>query len=179
MPRTPVYGAPTTFGSTSLTMNNRQAFVEKLSQMAERDPKIMLVVMDVGFSYIDSFEKKFPKQFLNLGVTEQSATGVCAGMALAGLRPYLYSMIPFVTMRNYEQVRNDICYHNAPVTLVGVQGSKAYKFLGLSHNMIGDEDTKILTGLPNLVQYYPQDAGEVKSLMGAAYAFKQPAYFRL
>lgn len=160
-------------------MNNRQAFVEKLSSLAEVDPTIMLVVMDVGFSYIEDFQKKYPKQFLNLGVTEQSATGICAGMALSGLKPYLYSMIPFVTMRNYEQVRNDICYHKANVKLIGVQGSESYKFLGFSHNMMGEEDKKILSGLPFIYQWYPNSPGQTKEYMQLAYEHNGPDYFRL
>lgn len=160
-------------------MNNRQAFVEKLSSLAEDDPSVMLVVMDVGFSYIEDFQKKYPKQFLNLGVTEQSATGICAGMALAGLKPYLYSMIPFVTMRSYEQVRNDICYHKANVKLIGVQGSESYKFLGFSHNMMGEEDKKILSGLPFMHQWYPKNPEETKEYMQLAYEHVGPDYFRL
>lgn len=160
-------------------MNSRKIFIETLSALARKDPTVILLVMDVGFSYVEDFGKEFPDQYINLGVTEQSATGIAAGMALSGMKPYLYSMIPFVTMRNYEQVRNDICYHNANVKLIGVQGSVHYKFLGFSHNMIGDEDEKILTGLPNLTRMYPQTEEEVKFDILASYESEIATYIRL
>lgn len=160
-------------------MNSRKVFIETLSELARKDPTVMLLVMDVGFSYVEDFGKEFPDQYINLGVTEQSATGVAAGMALSGMKPYLYSMIPFVCMRNYEQVRNDICYHNANVKLIGVQGSVHYKFLGFSHNMIGEEDVKILTGLPNLEIYLPGDEDDVRNLIELTYKTQKPTYLRL
>lgn len=158
--------------------NTRKIFIETLSELARKDPKVVLLVMDVGFSYVEDFGKEFPNQYINLGVTEQAATGVAAGMALSGMKPYLYSMIPFVTMRNFEQVRNDVCYHNANVKLIGVQGSVHYKFLGFSHNMIGEEDIKILNHLPNLRLYTPSE-NEVDEVLKVSYADEGPTYIRL
>jgi transketolase len=161
-------------------MNSRKVFVDWLSEKAREDDKIILIVADVGFSYIEDFAAEFPKQFLNVGVTEQSMTGIAAGMALCGFKPYIYSMIPFVTMRNYEQLRNDICYHNANVKIIGVQGSIHYKFLGFSHNMIGEEDKKILAELPNLyVETKFNDESELLSNLEGSYVLKRPTYIRL
>jgi transketolase len=161
-------------------MNTRKVFVDWLSEKAQEDDKIILIVADVGFSYIEDFAANFPGQFLNVGVTEQSMTGIAAGLALSGFKPYVYSMIPFVTMRNYEQLRNDVCYHNANVKLLGVQGSVHYKFLGFSHNMIGQEDEKILAELPNLIVETKLDT-EDKLIAGldGSYALKKPTYIRL
>lgn len=162
-------------------MNTRKTFIDNLSELARKDPTVMLIVMDVGFSYVEDFAKEFPEQFLNLGVTEQSSTGIAAGMALSGMKPYLYSMIPFVTMRNYEQVRNDICYHNANVKLIGVQGSVHYKFLGFSHNIIDNEDEKLLGHLPNMKSrgYAPKTDKEVEEAVIKTYEVQGPAYIRL
>jgi transketolase len=167
-------------GVIKITIKNmRKAFVDTLTDIAKRDPKVILIVGDVGFSYIEDFAEQFPSQYLNVGVTEQSMMGLAAGMAIAGWKPYVYSMIPFVTMRNYEQLRNDVCYHNANVKIIGVRGSVHYKFLGFSHNIYGDEDVKILEGLPNLDVLIPKDADEVKLATELGYRKNNPAYMRL
>lgn len=157
----------------------RKGFLEKLTELAEKDPKVILIVGDVGFSFIEEFKKKFPNQFLNIGICEQSMVGVAVGMARMGWKPYVYSMVNFIVFRPYEQVRNDICYGNANVKLFGVKGSAAYKFLGYSHNIDGDEDVRLLNHLPNLNIFLPQDEGWVKKLMDDEYHREGPAYFRI
>lgn len=157
----------------------RKAFLQTLTQLAESDPKIILIVGDVGFSFMEEFAAKFPNQFLNAGVTEQSFMGLAAGMAAMGWKPYVYSMIPFVTMRNYEQLRNDVCYNNLNVKLIGVRGSVHYKFLGFSHNIEEDEDKKILKHLPNLGCLFPETPEEVVTAIQNAYAHPSPVYIRL
>jgi len=157
----------------------RRAFIEQLSELARKDSKIILLVGDVGFSFIEDFAQEFPNQFINCGVTEQSMMGMAAGLALTGWKPYVYSMIPFVTMRCYEQLRNDVCYNNANVKIIGVQGSVHYKFLGFSHNISDNEDSNILRHLPNLHMSFPKDEEQLKFEMSAAYYSPEPWYFRL
>lgn len=137
---------------------------------------MVLIVGDVGFSFIEDFAAEFPSQFINAGVTEQSMMGMAAGMALAGWKPFVYSMIPFVTMRNFEQLRNDVCYNNANVVVIGVKGSVHYKFLGFSHNIVNDEDKTILSVLPNLTMHFPESTEEVKDIISNAHG---PTYVRL
>lgn len=159
--------------------NTRQAFIETLTELAHKDDRIILIVGDVGFSYIEDFGKEFPNQFLNAGVTEQSFMGLAAGLALSGWKPYVYSMIPFVTMRNFEQLRNDVCYNNANVKVLGVRGSVHYKFLGFSHNISENEDVKILDHLPNLKIHIPETPEEVVKIINDSYLTSNPAYIRL
>lgn len=159
--------------------NTRQAFIETLTELARKDDKIILIVGDVGFSYIEDFGKEFPNQFLNAGVTEQSMMGLAAGLALSGWKPYVYSMIPFVTMRNFEQLRNDVCYNNANVKVLGVRGSVHYKFLGFSHNISENEDVKILDHLPNLKIHIPETPEEVVKIINDSYLTSNPTYIRL
>jgi len=160
--------------------NTRQVFIETLTELAEKDPRIILIVGDVGFSYIEEFGKQFSNQFLNAGVTEQSFMGMAAGLALSGWKPYVYSMIPFVTMRNYEQLRNDVCYHNANVKVIGVKGSTHYKFLGMSHNLQGSENEEdLLKNLPNLQRFYPENEEEVRHAVLQSYDSGKPTYMRL
>ncbi len=159
--------------------NTRQAFIETLTKLAQADDKIILIVGDVGFSYIEDFGKEFPNQFLNAGVTEQSFMGLAAGLALSGWKPYVYSMIPFVCMRNFEQLRNDVCYNNANVKIIGVRGSVHYKFLGFSHNISENEDVKILDHLPNLKIHITETPEEVVKIINDSYLTSNPAYIRL
>lgn len=159
-------------------MNSRKTFIETLSELAREDPKIVLIVADVGFSYIEDFAKEFPDQFINVGVTEQSMIGIAAGMALSGMKPWVYTMIPFVLFRPTEQVRNDIVMHNANVKLVGVQGSEHYKFLGFSHNLLHEkEDTNFCDNI-GLDWKIPKPE-EVKETITDAYRSPRPQYVRL
>lgn len=160
-------------------MNERQIFFETLDELAARDPRIILIVGDVGFSYLDSFIEKHPEQYINAGVTEQSFMGIAAGLSLSNWKPYVYSMIPFVTMRNYEQLRNDVCHHNANVKVLGVRGSVHYRFLGFSHNVTPeDEDVRILSHLPNLKIYTPK-VENVRQAILESYESPHPCYIRL
>lgn len=158
--------------------DNRREFIDTLIELAEKDPAIVLVIPDVGFNYVEEFSKRFPDRFFNLGVTEQSATIIAAGMALAGKKPYLYSMINFVAFRPFEMVRNAIASHNANVKILGVKGSEAYKFLGFSHNLLFEnEDTYILKKY--LKCYLPKNPSEVRSAIIKSYKSEKPTYIRL
>ena len=160
-------------------MNSREEFLKALTELAEQDPRVILIVGDVGFSFVEPFAERFPNQFLNAGVTEQSFTGVAVGMALAGWKPYVYSMIPFVVFRNYEQLRNDVCYHNANVKIIGIRGSDSYKMLGFSHNPEPeDEDVLVLEHLPNLTCHIPKP-DQVRLIVGDTYNNPGPSYIRL
>lgn len=158
--------------------DKRVPFIDTLITLAENDEKICLIIPDVGFKHADRFQKKFPERYINLGVTEQSAVMIATGMALSGMKPYVYSMINFVLFRPAEMVRNGVVCHKANVKLVGVSGSAAYKFLGFSHNLIHpDEDLDFCKniGLNSFVPEHDEVAGLVKTL----YKSPEPAYIRL
>ena len=157
----------------------RTTFVKTLMELAEKDDRVILLNDDTGFHLFEDFEKKFPKQYINAGICEQTITGIAAGLALSGKKPYIYGIIPFVTMRCYEQVRNDICYHNADVKIIGVGGWQYYKFLGFTHNVENDEDIKIMKILPNMKVYTPKTAEEIKKVILKTYKTTNPAYIRL
>lgn len=157
--------------------DSRRIFVETLNELAERDPQIVVLICDVGFNYLDDPGNKF--KVLNLGVTEQSTMIIAAGLALSGLKPYVYSMINFVTFRPYEMVRNAVCLHNANVKIIGVRGSEKYKFLGFSHNLLmEDEEIRVLEHLPNLKIYTP-NITEVRTTIKESYELPSPCYIRL
>lgn len=157
----------------------RKPFIEKLTELAERDEKVFLMIGDVGFSFLEPFREKFPKQYLNIGVLEQSMMGVAVGLCKEGWKPYVYTMKNFILLRPIEQVRNDICYGEANVKLFAVQGSEAYKFLGYSHNMTEEEEHGIIDNLPNTNCYRAQTEEEQKDFMEKEYQRKGAAYFRI
>jgi len=88
----------------------RKLFIKKLIELAKNDPNIYLIAGDLGFSVIEPFREKFSDRFINAGISEQNMIGVAAGLALAGKKVYVYSIIPFVKMRCFEQIRVDLCY---------------------------------------------------------------------
>ena len=160
--------------------DTRREFIDTLIELAEKDDKIVLIVPDVGFNYIEEFSKRFSDRFFNFGVTEQSTMIIAAGLALSGFKPYVYSMINFVTFRPYEMVRNAVCLHNANVKIIGVKGSEKYKFLGFSHNLIAEgEEIKDLENLPNLKSFIANNPSEVKKVILETYQINLPCYIRI
>jgi len=157
----------------------RTIFVENLIKLAEKDDKIILLNDDTGFNLFEDFKKKLPNQYINCGITEQTYMGIAAGLSQNGKKPYVYGIIPFAIMRCYEQLRDDVCYHNANVKIIGVGGYQYYKFLGFTHNIEKDEDIKILKYLPNIKIYTPKTLKEVKKIIKEEYKRKGPAYIRL
>ncbi len=155
----------------------RRAFIKTLTELAAKDDKIYLLTGDLGFSVFEDFSKKFPKRFINCGVAEQNMMGVAAGLALSGKKPYVYSIVPFVTLRCLEQIRNDVCYQNLDVKIIGVGGGFSYGSLGSTHSVM--EDLAILRTLPNMTVIAPADLLETEVLILESYKTKTPAYIRL
>ena len=116
----------------------RTTFIKTLHEIAAYDPRGTLIVGDLGFGVVTDFAKRYPNQFLNAGVSEQNMTGVAAGMALAGRIVFTYSIANFPTLRCIEQIRNDVCYHEANVKIVSVGGGYAYGSLGMTHHATED-----------------------------------------
>ncbi len=153
----------------------RKAFFKSLIKLAEEDKDILFITGDLGYSFFEEFREKFPKQFINAGCIEQSMIGIAAGLALAGKKPYLYSTIPFILMRAYEQMRNDVCYANLNVKFIGASHSG---FLGFSHNLEGKENVEdLLKNLPNMKTYCPKNPEEVKKVMNDL--TDKPSFIRL
>jgi len=160
--------------------DTRREFIDVLMELAEKDSKVVLIIPDVGFNYIEEFQKRFPDRFFNLGVTEQSSMIIAAGLALSGFKPYIYSMANFVAFRPFEMVRNAVCLHNANVKIIGVKGSEKYKFLGFSHNLISkNEDMKVFEHLPNLKKYIVEDPKKVRKIILETYNTNSPCYIRI
>ena len=155
----------------------RNTFANTLFEIARKDKRVILLTGDLGFSVFEKFISELPHQFINMGVAEQNMTGVAAGMALEGKVPFIYSIVPFITMRNFEQIRNDICYQNLNVKIVGVGAGFSYGPYGHTHQ--GLEDIGILRTLPNLIILAPGDPIEVRLATQTMLKHRGPVYLRL
>ena len=104
----------------------RTTFINTLTEMARRDEKIMCIIGDTGFSVFEDFEREFGDRFVNVGIAEQNFVSFGAGLAAMGMKPYIYNVVSFMTLRAMEQILLDVCYQENPVVLVGVGGGFAY-----------------------------------------------------
>jgi transketolase len=155
----------------------RTAFINELFVLAKQDPRIVLIVGDLGFGVVTPFMEQLPAQFLNAGVAEQNMTGMAAGMALSGKIALTYSIANFPTLRCLEQVRNDVCYHNANVKVVSVGGGFTYGAMGATHHAI--EDLAMMRALPGLLVVAPGDPIEARAATRAIIEYTGPCYVRL
>lgn len=155
----------------------RAEFVHELLEIAEHDPRILLVTADLGFSVVEPFAERFPQRFINVGVAEQNLIGVATGLAHAGFIPYVYSIATFVTMRPYEFIRNGPVLHKLPVRIVGTGGGLDYGHGGVSHYSL--EDVAILRAQPGLAIVIPADADQARAAVSATVEHPGPIYFRL
>jgi transketolase len=155
----------------------RNAFADELTKLGNEDARVVMLSGDIGNRLFDKFKDKHPDRFFNCGVAEANMMGVAAGMAMNGLRPVAYTITPFVTTRCLEQIRTDVCYHEAPVTIVSVGGGLAYSGLGPTHHAC--EDISFLRALPNMVVICPGDAHEVRAALRAAMQQDRPVYIRM
>ena len=129
----------------------RNAFADEITRLAERDPRIVLCPGDIGNRLFNTYKSKCPGRFYNCGVAEQNLIGVAAGLAMSGMRPVAYTIVPFLTTRVLEQIRVDVCYHHLPVVIVGVGGGLSYASLGATHHSC--EDIAFLRMLPGMTRY--------------------------
>jgi transketolase len=155
----------------------RNAFAAAVTELAAADPRVVVLSGDIGNRLFDAFREKFPDRFYNCGVAEANMTGMAAGLALCGLRPFTYTSTPFGTTRVLEQIRVDVRYHNVPVTIVGTGSGLSYASLGPTHHSC--EDVAFLRCLPNMTVLCPADAAEVRAAVAAVLAIPGPAYIRL
>jgi transketolase len=155
----------------------RAAFIQALIEQARVDKRIFLLVGDLGYSVVEPFWQEFPDRFINVGVAEQNMTGIATGLALSGKVVFTYSIANFPTLRCLEQIRNDVCYHEANVKIVAVGGGLAYGAQGMTHH--ATEDLAIMRALPNMTVVAPGDPVETALATRAIIEWPGPCYLRL
>src|SRR5437763_8683060 len=116
----------------------RRAFINTLVELAESDPRILLLTGDLGYLALEPFSERFPDRFFNAGVAEQNMVGMATGLAEAGFTPYVYSISTFASMRPYEFIRNGPVLHRLPVRIVGIGEGVDYGHNGMTHYALED-----------------------------------------
>ncbi len=152
----------------------RKTFGKVLIELAERDPRVVLIIGDIGFGIFDEFKSKFPDRFFNMGICEQSIVGVAAGMALQGMKPYIYSITPFILERPFEQIKLDVDQQNTNVKIVGYGD---YPDQGPTHVTLNDR--KLSELFVNIVSYFPRNGEETINALLESYESGRPAFISL
>ena len=157
----------------------RNQFAKSIFEKAIKNKKIRVVVADISpAGKMEDFQKKFPDRFLNVGVAEQTMIGMCAGMAMQGLKPFAYTISTFSIYRPFEMVRVDLCYQKLPVCIVGMGAGTIYSNLGATH--LTQEDISICRSIPNLDVVAPCVPYELKKAIDYFCSkSKKPMYLRI
>ena len=151
----------------------RRAFGKTIVKIAEKDPTVILLSGDVE-QEMDEYKNKFPDRYINVGLCEQTMISMAAGMASEGLRPYVYSITPFLIERPFEQIKIDIDEQDLPVTLIG---NADYPSHGPTHRPLNAQ--KLMSVFKNLMTYYPRNQFETEKAMLDSHIMKKPAFISL
>lgn len=155
----------------------RKTFINTLIELARNDKDIVLITPDMGFSVLEPFFEEFPERSINCGIAEQNAVALAAGLALAGKKPYVYTIIPFLVERAFEQVRLDVAYMNTNVKLIGIGAGFTYGAAGATHHAI--EDISLMRSLPNMTVCCPGDNNEAEQIVRQSIETTGPMYIRI
>ncbi|MEA3186214.1 MAG: transketolase [Chthoniobacter sp.] len=155
----------------------RQAFSQTLAELAQTDPRILLLTADLGYLALEPFADAHPQRFFNMGVAEQNMVGVATGLAEAGFIPFTYSIVTFSVLRPYEFIRNGPIGQHLPVRIVSVGGGVEYGHNGISH--FGLEDIAVMRAQPGITLVCPCDADQARTAIRATWDMPHPIYLRL
>ncbi|MBI4687074.1 MAG: 1-deoxy-D-xylulose-5-phosphate synthase [Nitrospirae bacterium] len=155
----------------------RAAFFNTLEELYHQNEETVVLTADLGFKLFDNIKSRCSERFYDVGIAEANMVGLAAGLALSGKNVYCYSIIPFLIMRAFEQIRIDVAYHNLNVKLVGVGGGFTYGFEGITH--FGLEDLALMRSLPNMTIVIPADPFEASCIARLSQEVKGPLYIRL
>jgi transketolase len=157
----------------------RNIFAETIFKESQNNNKIFILVADISpAGKMLRFQKQFPNRFLNVGVSEQTMIGMCAGLSMKGMRPFAYTISTFALYRPFEMIRVDLCYQNLPVTIVGMGAGTIYSNLGGTH--LTQEDISVARSVPNLNIIAPCDPLELESAVKyCCNVSNSPVYLRI
>ena len=152
----------------------RRRFGKILSELARKDKKIILIVGDIGYGIFDQFRSEHPNRFFNLGICEQSIIGVAAGAALQGLKPWVYTITPFLIESPFEQIKLDIDQQKANVNLVGFAD---YPSLGPTHAELNGK--KLMQLMKNIKSFYTKNGSETEVIIKKTQKILGPTFLSL
>ena len=153
----------------------RNSVANEIKKIAKEDESLFVIAGDAGLGVWDDFNTS--KQFINPGVNEQLDIGFGVGLSIMGHKVIYYNIAPFVIMRPYEFVRNDICYQEIPMILIGTGSGITYAPAGVTHYVV--EDITLASSMPNLDIFSPADPIEAVECFKYAYKSNKPSYIRI
>jgi transketolase len=161
-----------------MTMDTmRDRFMRVTSELLDSDPRVAVVLADIGASSFEPARQRHPNRVINLGIREQLLIGVTSGLALSGLRPVAHTFAPFLVERPFEQIKLDIVHQGVGAVLVSAGGSFDYPFYGRTHQAPGD--VALLDTLPGWTVHVPGHPDEAEAQLRAAVTADGPVYLRL
>jgi transketolase len=155
----------------------RKEFAEAIVNLSGNNDKILFLTGDLGFMALEGVKEVLGDRFINAGVAEQNMATMAASLAYEGFIPFVYSISPFITLRPYEQLRNDICLHNLPVKVIANGGGYGYGIMGSTHHNI--EDIGSMRILPNMKVFVPFSKDDVGACLKEMIMDGSPNYLRL
>jgi len=157
--------------------SNLEEFADTLLSLARVNRDILAVTSDSrGSGKLGPFGQALPRQIVEVGIAEQNLVGVAAGLGSCGKKVFAVSPACFLTARSLEQIKNDICYSDHPVTLVGISAGVSYGALGTTHHSL--HDFAVLRAINNITVVAPADNTETRAAVQAAAVHDQPVYLR-
>lgn len=155
----------------------RSRIMDSLLERMKTDEDIFFLTADMGINLVEKIQEAFPSRYLNVGIAEQNLIGVAAGLCNLGYRPFVYTISQFLTHRCYEQIRNDICLHGYPVTLLGTSTGFDNAPLGPTHHIL--DDWGALRALPGIDIYCPASVAYADLVVDKILSKERPAYVRI
>ena len=155
----------------------RDAFCHSLVRKFQEDGEFTFLTGDLGYRALEPLKAAMNERFINAGVAEQNMVGMAAGIAWSGTRSFAYSIAPFLYARAFEQIRNDVCFHNLKVCIIGNGGGFGYGVMGPTHHAL--EDYGMLSSLPNMRCYVPSFDEDIPFIIEKIFSRSSPSYLRL
>lgn len=155
----------------------QRAYISKLMEIAETDRNVLHILADSGTGYDEMFRMNFPEQIYNFGISEEHMVGAAAGMATAGKIPFVYTAGAFLAYRSLEFIRDDVCFQNLNVKIIGMGSGLAWSTLGPTHHTT--EDIAVLRSIPNLMILSAATPLQVAACVELAYHHVGPVYIRI
>ena len=155
----------------------QSAYIGKLMELAENDPRVLHILADSGTGYDEMFRRNFPKQIYNFGISEENMVAAAAGMASVGKIPFVFTAGAFLAYRSLEFIRDDVCFQDLNVKIIGMGSGLSWSSLGPTHHTT--EDVAVLRAIPNLMILSPATPRQAAECLQIAYEHTGPVYLRI
>lgn len=153
------------------------AYIGKLMELAEKDRNVLHLLADSGTGYDEMFRRNYPEQIFNFGIGEENMVAAAAGMASVGKMPFVFTAGAFLAYRSMEFIRDDVCFQNMNVKIVGMGSGLSWSSLGPTHHTT--EDIAVLRAIPNLMILSPATPNQVSACVQTAYEHNGPVYIKI